>query len=91
MAAKVRNALTHFRLLARSDNIEIRLHETVLYNSIYWSDDEIFANQHAYGTSAAHTPVFRLHKSADGDMAATYLDSFEKVWNETKLALHAEH
>ena len=84
MAAKVRNALTHYRSLARSDNIEIRLHEAVLYNSIYRADDQLFVNQHAYGTPAAHSPVLYLRESDGGDMIATYHDSFEKVWNEAK-------
>lgn len=84
MAAKVRNALTHYRQLARLDNVEIRLHEAVLYNSIYRADDQLFVNQHAYGLPAAHSPVFRLRESVGGDMMTTYLDSFEKVWNGSK-------
>ena len=35
MAAKIRNALTLYRPLTVVENIEIRLHRTVLYNSIY--------------------------------------------------------
>jgi transcriptional regulator with XRE-family HTH domain len=84
MAAEVRNALTHYNPLARSDNVEIRLHEAALYNSIYRSDDQLFVNQHAYGTPAAHSPVFCYRESDGGDMITTYLDSFEKVWKEAK-------
>jgi hypothetical protein len=90
MAAKVRNALTHYRPLARLDNVEIRLHEAVLYNSIYRADDQLFVNQHAYGMPAAHSPVFCLRESDGGDMMATYLDSFEKVWSGSKLLAEAE-
>jgi hypothetical protein len=35
MAAKIRNALTLYRSLCEVENIEIRLHRTVLYNSMY--------------------------------------------------------
>ena len=40
MAAKIRNALTLYQLLSTVENIEIRLHRTVLYNSIYRADEE---------------------------------------------------
>ena len=88
MAAKVRNALTHFRPLTESGNVEIRIHATVLYNSIYRADSQIFVNQHAYGIPAAHSPVFCLRESGSGDMITAYLDSFERVWMEAK-PIHA--
>ena len=79
MAAKIRNALTLYRPLASVENIEIRLHQTVLYSSIYRADDEILVNQHTYGIPAAQAPVFCL-SSAGGDMTGLYLDSFDRVW-----------
>jgi transcriptional regulator with XRE-family HTH domain len=79
MAAKIRNALTLYRPLCKVENIEIRLHRTVLYNSIYRADDRLMVNQHAYGVPAAWAPVFCL-RNADSEMAALYLDSFERVW-----------
>ena len=84
MAAKVRNALTHFRALTASKNVEIRLHDTVLYNSIYRADGQVFVNQHAYGIPAAHSPVFCFRQSSGSDMTAAYFDSFERVWTEAK-------
>jgi hypothetical protein len=80
MAAKVRNALALYRPLAAVENVEIRLHSTALYNSIYRADDQVFVNQHAYGIPAAHAPVFCLDNAQGGDMARTYLESFERVW-----------
>jgi hypothetical protein len=90
MTAKVHNALTHYRPLVGSDNIDIRLHDAVLYNSIYRADDQHFVNQHAYGTPAAHSPVFCLRESNGGDMMTTYLDSFERVWNGSKSLIETE-
>lgn len=80
MAAKVRNALAHYRRMMRSENVEIRLHQTILYNSLYQADDQLFVNQHAYGIPAAHSPVYCLRQSKSADMAKGYLDSFEKTW-----------
>jgi transcriptional regulator with XRE-family HTH domain len=80
MSAKIRNALTLYRPLAAVENIEIRLHQTVLYNSIYRGDGRLLVNQHTYGIPAAQAPVFCLKDTGSGDMTALYLGSFERVW-----------
>ncbi|TDD69408.1 XRE family transcriptional regulator [Actinomadura darangshiensis] len=81
MAAKIRNALVHYQALRDVNGIDVRLHNTVLYNSIYRADDELLINPHAYGIAAAHAPVMHLRRTEDGDMASTYLESFERVWS----------
>jgi transcriptional regulator with XRE-family HTH domain len=80
MAAKIRNALTLYRPLLKCGNVEIRLHQTVLYNSLYQADDRLFVNQHAYGIPAAHAPVFSFRVRECGDMGRAYLNSFQRVW-----------
>jgi hypothetical protein len=80
MAAKIRNALALYRPLRDTGLAEIRLHRTVLYNSIYRADDDMLLNQHAYGIPAAHAPVFHLHRSPETDMFGSYLASFERIW-----------
>lgn len=80
MAAKIRNALMLYRPLGAVENIEIRLHRTVLYNSIYRGDDQLHVNQHTYGVPAAQAPVFCMNNDRSGGMADLYLDSFERVW-----------
>ncbi|MEV5554366.1 helix-turn-helix transcriptional regulator [Nonomuraea wenchangensis] len=80
MSARVRNALTLFRAVLGSDKAEIRLHGTVLYNSIYRADDNVLINTHAYGTPAAQAPVIHLRATEQQAAAATYLASFERVW-----------
>ncbi len=80
MPAKIRNALTLFGPLAEVDNVTIRLHKAVLYNSIYRADEDLLVNQHVYGTSAAHAPVFGLRALGERSMTTTYVDSFNLVW-----------
>jgi hypothetical protein len=80
MGAKIRNAITLYRPLCAVKNIEIRLHRTVLYNSIYRADDQLLVNQHTYGIPAAQAPVFCIRDTDGGEMAALYVDSFEHVW-----------
>jgi transcriptional regulator with XRE-family HTH domain len=61
---------------------EIRLHRTVLYNSIFRADDQLLVNTHAYGQPAGDAPVLHLRRVAGGDMVSTYERSFEKTWDE---------
>ena len=79
LAAKVRNSIVNFRRLG--DGVEIRLHRTTLYNSIYRGDDELLVNSHIYGMAATDAPVMHLKQIVGGSMVTTYLESFERVWD----------
>lgn len=81
MAAKIRNVLVLYRSLRGRENVEFRLHATVLYNSIYRADDQFLVNTHVYGVPAGNAPVLHLRKVLGGDMVATYAESFERVWD----------
>ena len=83
MAAKIRNALVLYRPLMAEGRARVRLHRTVLYNSIYRADDEMLVNQHAYGVPASDAPVSHLRRAADGEMFEAYLDSFERIWSKS--------
>ena len=84
MPAKVRSAIAMFRPLGSVDNVEIRLHGTILYNSIFRADDHLFVNTHIYGVMANNAPFFHLRKIPGGAIATTYLESFERVWSEAE-------
>jgi len=83
MPAKIHSAIALVRSLAAVENIEIRLHQTVLYNSIYRADDRLLVNQHVYGIPAAHAPVFGFRKATDGEMVSTYLEVFDHIWADS--------
>ena len=80
MAARIRNALALYRPLGEVDGVEIRLHATTLYNSIYRADDDLLVNVHSYGTPAAQSPVIQLRAAEDEGAAAVYVASLERVW-----------
>jgi DNA-binding transcriptional regulator YdaS (Cro superfamily) len=82
--ARVRNALILYRPLAIEPGVELRLHDTTLYNSIYRADDNLLINTHIYGRPASGSPVIHLRRTSDNGMAATYLDSFERVWTSAR-------
>lgn len=80
IAAKVRNTIVLYRPLLAVDGVQIRLHDTILYNSIYRADDDLLVNAHVLGVAAAYAPVLHLRQTSPGDLVSTYLDSFERVW-----------
>jgi hypothetical protein len=84
VGAKVRNALSFLRPLAEEGLIEIRLHDTTLYNSIYRTDDQVLVNGHVYGNTAACAPVLHLRKVSGGSLVTVYLECIERVWERAK-------
>lgn len=82
LAAKIRNALFLYEPLHGLDNVEIRLHDTVLYNSIYRADKDLLINPHIYGTPASHAPVIRLRCIQPDDLGTLYLHSFDRIWRK---------
>ncbi|MGH3872883.1 MAG: hypothetical protein ACRDSR_15485 [Pseudonocardiaceae bacterium] len=82
LASKIRNAIVLYRPLRGVDGVQIRLHSTVLYNSIFRADGELLVNSHVYGFPASQAPVMHLRRVAGGTMVSTYLDSFDRVWSE---------
>lgn len=89
MAAKIRNALALYRPLLDEGCAHIRLHRTVLYNSIYRADNEMLVNQHAYGVPAADAPVSHLRQSADGEMFDAYITSLNRIWSRAAPFTHS--
>jgi transcriptional regulator with XRE-family HTH domain len=82
LAGRARNSVAMFRrALGDVAGVEIRLHGTVLYNSIYHADDQLLVNTHIYGMFATDAPVLHLRRVAGGDMVTTYLESFARVWD----------
>jgi len=84
MASKIRNVVVLYRSLRDVPGVEIRQHATVLYNSIYRADGELLVNSHIYGKPAAQAPVMHLRQIAGGTLVSTYLESFERVWSESR-------
>ncbi len=83
---QVRAAVRLYRPLAACHGVQVRLHSTPLYNSVFRGDRDLLVNQHVHGVAAAHAPVLHLRRpQADlprgaMDLVRVYLESFETVW-----------
>jgi transcriptional regulator with XRE-family HTH domain len=84
LAAKIRSALTYYRDIAAAGDAEARLHGCTLYASLFRYDDEIIVNPHAYGEAASANPALHLRRLDGGQVAAHYMDSFDRVWETAK-------
>lgn len=84
VGAKIRNALSFLRPMVEEGLIEVRLHDTTLYNSLFRADDEVLVNAHVYGSTAACAPVLHLRKVSGGSLVALYTECIERVWDQAK-------
>lgn len=85
MAERIRTTLRHLRPLAGCEHLEIRLHRTTLYNSLFRFDDDLLVNQHAYGIPAYQAPVLHLRRTGGGaDLFSTHSDVFETIWSRAE-------
>jgi len=80
VAEQIRNALALYGPLLEAGHVELRLHRTTLYSSLYRADDDLFVNQHAHGVADANAPVIHLHRAGRADMFSSYIDSLTQVW-----------
>jgi transcriptional regulator with XRE-family HTH domain len=77
---RVRLATSYYQKLQEASNIEVRLHATTLYNSLYRFDDQLFVNHHIYGLHGYLAPVIHLRQHESGTLFDAYLQSIERVW-----------
>jgi ADP-ribose pyrophosphatase YjhB (NUDIX family) len=60
--SRVSLALKHLEPILDQPGVEIRLHRTTLYNSLFRFDDQILVNTHLWGMSAFQAPLLHLRR-----------------------------
>jgi hypothetical protein len=85
LGARIYLSLTYLRDAFGIPGIQIRTHQTTLYNSLYRFDDELIVNAHVYGAPAAHSPLLHLRRAPGGRLFGHYQSSFERVWAQAAL------
>lgn len=88
-ASRIRLTLEALVGWNETEGLELRMHTTPLYNSIYRFDDDMLVNVHAYGSQAPHSPVMHLKRIPGGRMFDHFLRSFERVWESAVPATTA--
>jgi transcriptional regulator with XRE-family HTH domain len=83
LPACIRTTLHHFRGLHNLTGIEMRYHSTILYNSIFRCDNEMFVTPHLYGLHGSKAPLFHLRCLGVSGLFVNFATHFETVWNTT--------
>ena len=65
--------------------LEVKLHDTTLYNSLFRYDKQLLVNPHIYVHPASANPVFHLQRADSNGWFDSYAESFEAVWAEARL------
>lgn len=81
IVSRTRLALRHWSPLLDAGAVEVRLHGTTLYNSIYRFDDQMLVNGHIWGGSAYGAPVLHIHRIPTGRLFDVFADNFDAVWS----------
>ena len=84
LAARIRMSMTYLQPAFDVPEVEVRLHGSTLYNSIFRFDDDLLVNMHVYGAVAAQSPVMHVRRIAGGRLFPHYMGSFERVWDEAQ-------
>jgi transcriptional regulator with XRE-family HTH domain len=77
---RTRSTVEYLHEVADLPGVQIRLHQTTLYASLYRFDDSMLVNNHTFGSWAARSPVLHLRKVPGGQLFDYYSRAFERVW-----------
>lgn len=89
LASRIHLCLDHLQAWEEHVGLDVRMHTTPLYNSIYRFDDDMLVNVHAYGSQAPHSPVIHLRRIPGGRMFDHFQQSFDRVWDTGVPAFEA--
>jgi transcriptional regulator with XRE-family HTH domain len=77
---RVREALVVYAPSRATGEVQIRLHRGVVYNFMYYADDQMLVGQHVYGIPIKSTPVLHLQLAEGSDIGAAFSEAFETAW-----------
>lgn len=81
MASRCRLAIKYASGIHYVDADAVRLSGATLYASIFRFDDAVLLNTHLWGAGAPDSPMLHFHRQTDRGIAASAIDSFERVWD----------
>lgn len=84
LSARAKLSLAYLEDAFGVPGLEVRLHTTTLYNSIFRYDDDMLVNMHTFGAPAAQSPVLHLRRIPGGRLFDHYLKSLERVWERAR-------
>ncbi|MCX5273862.1 XRE family transcriptional regulator [Streptomyces virginiae] len=80
LAARARMTRRYLEPAMATPGVEVRLHETILYNSLYRFDEDVLVNPHVLGAPAGQNPVLHFRYIPGGRSFRHYMKSFDYAW-----------
>jgi hypothetical protein len=77
---RIRTTIDHFKPLFGVEGIDLRFHQTRMYNSVFRGDDEMFVTPHLYGLKGYRAPLLHIRRLADDGLFDGLVAHFERVW-----------
>lgn len=83
LPARAASTIEYLAEVVGLDQVEVRVHATPLYASLYRFDDELLVNSHTHGLPAKDNPIHHYRAVPGGQMLPYYLDAFQRVWDQS--------
>ena len=85
LAGRCRVTLARLRTIATDVPMEVRVHDSALYVSMFRSDKMLIANHHIHGLPASDNPAFVLDQDTHSVLWSKYETSFNRIWSNARL------
>jgi hypothetical protein len=86
LAARARITRRYLQPAMTTPGVEVRVHDTILYNSIYRFDDDVLVNPHVLGAPAGQNPVLHFRYIPGARTFRHYMRSFDYAWDRGRPA-----
>ncbi|MEZ5175157.1 MAG: XRE family transcriptional regulator [Acidimicrobiia bacterium] len=80
LSDRIRTTIDHFKPLFGVEGVDLRFHQTRMYNSVFRGDDEMLVTPHLYGLKGYRAPLLHIRRLADDGMFDGLRAHFERVW-----------
>jgi hypothetical protein len=88
LATRILTSIGHLRQFEGSTHIDVRVHTTPMYCSLFYVDDEMLVTPHVYGRAGRHdTPVLHLRHREQHGIFDSYLYHFDDVFGKAAIPI----
>ena len=82
LVARIASSLKYLRPL-RDTDVQVRLQQAPMYNSIFRYDDEMLLTPHLYGAPGKLAPLFHLRRLGEKGLFDRFAQHFEDLWADS--------
>jgi len=77
---RIRSTVDHYEPLFGVEGIDLRFHQTRMYNSLFRGDNQMFLTPHLYALKGYRAPLLHLRRSLDDGMFDGLMAHFDRIW-----------